>query len=327
MSDTVIQGADAPPMPAPLESPSPEPKTYAEELEAAVADMGKEVKPEPVKEAVTQEKLSSGYAKLERQKRAVTKREAEIAAKEAEIGKLREDTDRTHGERSAALEARNAELAKLEKLLDEDEEAFLEAVAARRKTTSAEFYDKLTRRRLNGGVRAPEDMVADVRAEHEQTRKELEEIKAAKQAEVDAAKKADEERQKHEAWQRAVQSENQGFVNFLQTQAAKYPLMSEEKPEEVIAVARQIAGDRKVTYTEVADYIEQQLSFQKLKEEREAALTETPKKSAPEPKGKKAEPAKAKTITNSMATPRSVKSEGTPLTEQERHDRALAHWK
>lgn len=346
MSD-VIQGADAAPIPPPLESPSPEPKTYAQELEEAAADLGtpkpqngvtrkskaaKEEEPvavaEPAKEPVTQEKLSSGFAKLERQRKAVAKKEAEIAAKEAEFTRQREEYDRSHTERSTALEARTADVDKLLKLYDDDEEKFLEEISKRRNTTVEAFYDKLTRRRLNGGQRAPEDLVAETNAETARIKKELDELKAEKQAEKDAAKKAEEDRQKHEAWQKAIASENAGFINFLKTNA--YPLIQEEPEEEVLAVARQIAGDKQVTYKQVADYIEQQLSLAKLKEEADArakAEAETPKKSAPEPKGKKAEPAKAKTITNSMSAVRSTKSEGTPLTEQDRHERALAAWK
>jgi len=348
MSD-VIQGADAPPLPPPLESPSPEPKTYAQELEDAVADLDPvkpqngvtrkskaakeepvkdEPAPEPAKEPVTQEKLSSGFAKLERQRKAVAKKEAEIAAREAQIAERHAEFERTHTERSTALEARTADVDKLLKLYDDDEEKFLEEISKRRNTTVEAFYDKLTRRRLNGGQRAPEDLVAETNAETARIKKELDELKAEKQAEKDAAKKAEEDRQKHEAWQKAIANENAGFVRFLKTNA--YPLIQEEPEEEVLAVARQIAGDKQVTYKEVADYIEQQLSLAKLKEDADArakAEAETPKKSAPDAKGKKAEPAKAKTITNSMSAVRSTKSEGTPLTEQERHERALAMWK
>ncbi len=361
MSDAVIQGADAPPIPPPLESPEPVVKTYAEELEAAAADLApakprngikmkekaakepdepapEAAKPEPAKEPVTQEKLSSGFAKLARQQRAAEKKEKELTAREAEIAKQREEFDRTHGERTTALETRSQDLEKLLKLFDEDEEACLEALATRRKTTVEAFYDKLTRRRLNGGVRAPEDQVAEVRAEVDALKKEKAEKEAEAAAAAEKAKKEQELQAAQKAFEQRIAHENAGFVSFCksknETDAIRYPLLSEETDEDIVSVARNLiagatAQGKNVSYNEVADYMEHLLSLHKLKEDAaaKAAEAETPKKSAPKPEGKKAEPAKAKTLTNQASAPRILKAESTPANDEERMNRALSIWK
>lgn len=351
MSDEVTQG-EASPEAAVVETP--EPNTYAQELEAAAADLGpskpqngvtlkskkKEEEPkaeEPKAEpapVITQERLSSGYAKLERQKKAVAKKEAELAAREAEIAKRQEELEKTTSERTSAIEARASEVDKLLKLFDEDEEACLSALAERRKTTVDAFYDKLTRRRLNGGVRAPEDQVAEVRAEVEALKKEKAEKEAAEKEAAEKAAKEKEAAEQRAKFEARIQAENAGYIKYVR-ECGKYPLLCEEKDEDIIGTARALiqsatSAGQNVGYDEVAGWLEKQCELHKLKEEAEAraaAEAETPKKSAPKSEGKKTEPAKAKTLTNNASIPRNLKSEGTPLTEEERHNRALAMWK
>ena len=350
------------PIPPPLESPSPQDArdTFKEELEAAATELGaskprnghkvkekkepekepeKKEEPKPeVKEPVTQEKLSSGFAKLERQRKAVAKKEAELAAKEAEITRLREELDKTHTERSTALETRAADVDKLLKLFDEDEEACLEALATRRNTTKEEFYDKLTRRRINGGVRAPEDQVAEVRAEVEALKKEKAEKAAAEAAAAEKAKLEAEQLAAQKAFEQRIQRENTEFTQFCKSKdekdALRYPHLSQEPDDVIVDTARRviagaIANNQNVSYVEVADHLERMLRLHALEEAQKTKVEEpeTPKKSAPkQPEGKKAESAKAKTLTNSVSAPRVLKSEGTPQNDGERLDLALQTW-
>lgn len=347
------------PIPPPLESPSPEDaaQQFKEELEAAVADIGggkprnghtvkkeepakePEKKPEPPKPepAVTQERLSSGYAKLTRQQKAVEKREQALAAKEADLAKQREEFDRTHTERTTAIETRAADVEKLLKLFDEDEEACLAALAERRKTTVDSFYDKLTRRRLNGGVRAPEDQVAEVKAEVDALKREKAERDAAEQEKAEQAKKDEELRQAKAAYDARIVRENTEFAQFCKSKdekdAIRFPLLSQEPDEDIVNTARQViagavAANQSVSYLDVANHLEKMLRLHALEEAQKAKAEEpeTPKSAPKQPEGKKAESAKAKTLTNSVSAPRILRGEGTPQNDGERMALALKAW-
>lgn len=312
----------APPKP---KRPEPEPEE-AEEPEAEAKKPAEE--PKPKAEPVTQERLSSGFAKLARQQRAVEREEARIKAELAKLEAAKQEHETTTKSRMTDLEKRQADIDALVKLFEEDEEQFLEAVAKKRGKTKEEFYDRLTRRRLNGGVPAPEDLIARSNSETEKLKQKLEAMEKAEAEKREAAEKAREEDEKRSKYEQAVAAENAGFLKHVKEEG-KYPLLSKEADADIIAVARKAAGNTPVGYAEIAAYLEELLTFQKWKEDNagKPAEAETPKESAPKPEGQKAEPKAAKTITNKMATPRTPKSESTPRNDDERLARAVGTWK
>ena len=179
---------------AAAEMDKPKPKGFTKVKKADVKHTAPEApapeaKPE-VKEPVSQEKLSSGFAKLERQRKAVSREEARIKAESDRIAAQLADFESNSKTKMSDLERKQAEIDAILKLFDEDEEQFLETVAKKRNTTKEAFYDRLTRRRLNGGVQAPEDQIARTNAETEATRKEIEALKAERAQEKEAAEKA-----------------------------------------------------------------------------------------------------------------------------------------
>jgi predicted nucleic acid-binding Zn-ribbon protein len=313
---------------APPKPKRPEPKEEPEAEEESEPEVKKPAEPEK-KEPVTQEKLSSGFAKLARQQKAVEREEARIKAELAKLEAAKQEHETTTKSRMTDLEKRQADIDALVKLFEEDEEQFLEAVAKKRGTTKDAFYDRLTRRRLNGGVQAPEDQIARSNGETEKLRQKLEAIEAEKKAEKEAAEKEKKDAEDRARMEAAVHAENAGFLKHVKEEG-KYPLLSKEADADIIAVARKAAGNTPVGYAEIADYLERLLTFQKWQEEQagKPAEAETPKtESAPKPEGQKAEPKKASTITNKMATPRTPKSESTPRNDDERLARAVGTWK
>jgi hypothetical protein len=300
----------------------PEPKEKEEESKEALTP---EPKPEVKKEGepVTQERLSAGFAKLERQRKAVAREEARLKDELARLESLKAEHEKTATSRMTDLEKRQADIDALVKLLDDDADQFVDAIAKRKGLSKDAIYDKWTRQKLNGGVTAPEDLIHKSNAETEKIRKELEELKAEKQAEKEAAEKAKEEAEQRARMEQAVAAENAGFIKHVK-EAGKYPLLSKESDEDIIKYGRYAAGNSPVGYGEIAAYLEEQLSFQLWKEAQGKPQAETPKtESAPEAKGKKAEPAKANTITNQMTAVRTVKSESTPRNDDERLAYAL----
>lgn len=293
------------------EEPEPEQESKQEVEKPA------EPKPEPV----TQERLSSGFAKLERQRKAVAREEARIKAELEKLEAAKQEYEKNTGSRASELDKRQAEIDELLKLLDEDADKFVDALARRKNLKKDDIYDRWTRQRLNGGAPAAEDLIHKSNSETEKLRKELEELKQAQKAKEDEAKKQAEEAQKRQEYERAVAAENAGFIKHVK-ESGKYPLLAKETDEDIIKYGRYAAGNNPVGYAEIAAYLEEQLSFQTWKEAQQKP--ETPKQeSAPAPEGKKAEPEKAKTITNQMTARRSVQAESTPLNDNKRLEYAI----
>jgi hypothetical protein len=316
----------APKTKAPIEAkPKEEEEPEAKEEE----EKEEPKKEEPKKEPVTQEKLSSGFAKLERQRKAVQREEARIKDELAKLEAMRTEHETSSKAKMTDLEKRQADIDALVKMFEDDEEQFLETVAKKRGKTKEEFYDRLTRRRLNGGVPAPEDMIARSNSETEKLKQELEAIKAEKQAEKEAAEKERKEAEERTKMEQAVHQENAGFLKHVRDEG-KYPLLAKEADVDIIAVARKAAGNTPVGYAEIAAYLESLLSHQKWREEQDGKTSEaeTPKtESAPKSEGQKTEPKTAKTITNKMSAARTPKSESTPRNDDERLARAVGSWK
>jgi hypothetical protein len=315
----------APPKP---KRPEPEPEEAEEEAKPEVkkpTELSPPVKAEPV----TQEKLSSGFAKLERQRKAVQREEARLKDELAKLEAARAEHETVSKSRMTDLGKRQADIDALVKLFEEDEEQFLETVAKKRGTTKDAFYDRLTRRRLNGGVQAPEDQIARSNSETEKLKQKLEAMEKAEADKKEAAEKAKQEEENRSKYEQAVHAENAGFLKHVKD-GDKYPLLSKEADADIIAVARKAAGSNQVGYEEIAVYLEKLLTFQKWQEEQagKPAEAETPKsESAPKSEGQKTEPKPAKTITNKMTATRTTKSESTPRNDDERLARAVGSWK
>jgi hypothetical protein len=306
----------------------PKPKEEEEPKEAAPEPEAKKEEPKkeepPKAEPVTQERLSAGFAKLERQKRAVAREEQRIKAESERLQAQLAEFETTRTSKMTDLEKRQADIDSLAKLLDDNVDQFVEELASRKNLKKNEIYDRWTRQMVNGGVPAPEDQIARSNSETEKIKKELEELKAEKQAEKEAAKKQAEEAENRKKLEQAVAAENAGFIKHVKD-AGKYPLLSKESDEDIVKFGRYAAGSNTVTYDEIAAYLEEQLSFQSWKEaQAQPAKAETPKpESAPKAEGKPAEPKKANTITNQMTATRSLKAESTPLNDDKRLEYAL----
>jgi hypothetical protein len=295
------------------------------EVKAAVADDDAEPAPVAKPEPVSQEKLSSGFAKLERQRKAVAREEARIKADSDRVAAQLAEFDTNSKTKMSDLDRRQAEIDAILKLMDEDTDAFVDAAAKRKGISKDEVYDRWTRQRLNGGVQAPEDQIKKTDSE---VRKEIEAIKAERAAEKEAAEKSAKESEQKWKTEQAFHAENAGLIAHVR-EPGKYPLLSKETDQNIVVAARQTVGSSRATFEEVAAHLEELLTFQKWKEEQAGkAETETPKtESAPKSEGKKTEPKKASTITNKMAASRTQKSEGTPRNDDERLERALSAWK
>jgi hypothetical protein len=301
----------------------PAPKEEEKKEEAKAEEPKKEAPPkpeEPKPEPVTQERLSAGFAKLERQKRAVAREEQRIKAESERLQAQLAEFESTRTSKMSDLEKRQAEIDALAKLLDDDADQFVDAIAKKKGLSKDAIYDKWTRQKLNGGTPAPEDMIQKSNAETEALKKKLEEIEAREKAKEEESKKAKEEAEQRARMEQAVAAENAGFIKHVK-EAGKYPLLSKESDEDIVKYGRYAAGNNAVPYNEIAAYLEEQLSFQIWKEAQagQPAKAETPKtESAPKAEGKPAEPKKANTITNQMTAVRTVKSESTPRNDDER---------
>jgi hypothetical protein len=306
----------------------PKPKEEEEKPEEAKADEPKpEVKKEepPKTEPVTQERLSAGFAKLERQRRAVARDEERIKAESERLQAQLAEFESTRTSKMSDLEKRQADIDALVKLLEDDADQFVDAIAKKKGLSKDAIYDKWTRQKLNGGVTAPEDMIQKSNAETEALKKKLEEFEAREKAKEEAAKKQADEAEQRKQLEQAVAHENAGFIKHVK-EAGKYPLLSKESDEDIVKYGRYAAGSNAVPYDEIAAYLEEQLSFQSWKEAQtgQPAKAETPKtESAPKAEGKPAEPKKASTITNQMTATRSLKAESTPLNDDKRLEFAI----
>lgn len=326
------------------------------ESEAKAKDTTEE-RPETPQEQ--QRRLSSGFAKLERQRKSITSREEAARAAESRLVSERSDFEsKTKAEREALAkereqwQAEQGEVLKLRKLLESDELALLDAIAEKRGISRQSIFDRLTRAMLNGGKVDPSDLKADLEKLAAQTKADAE---AAALKKLDEARKADEDRAKQEADKRAqverVEAEKNGFVSWVKGPAADaYPLLSQEDPSRVAEIAYQVGFDyarrygKPATFEQVAQHLERVCAFEKhnaeqaakpaqqtttkVDSERGTGAVRTAKPEQTQQAPEKPRPVSApQTLTNNASRLRTAG--GAPLrsrSDAQRLDEALKHW-
>lgn len=139
------------------------------------------------------EKLSAVHkeaqARRERARRQEERANATVHQAEQRLADLQR--------RAAELDAREKKHAELERLLDEDPEAAIEAIAQRKGKRGDDLFESWTRQRLNGGKRDPSELAAAALEENRKLRADLDEREKRHEAERQKERTEAEARELH----------------------------------------------------------------------------------------------------------------------------------